>query len=218
MRMIWAAAALAAAIVGAAAAEESAETARYRVEIQLDWTPARHPLDYPQNAHFSRVIGTTHTSRYALFRDGDTASSGFALVATNGRTSVLEAELAEAMRRRRVGAVFFAPALNAGSGTVRAEFEATERHALVSFATMLAPSPDWITGVASVPLRAEGAWVARIEAPLWVWDAGADSGETYAAKNAETQPRQSVRLLATPHALTPDGLQGVGRAVFTRLE
>lgn len=199
-------------------AAEPAETATYRLEVQFDWSAARHPLDYPPNAHFSSIIGAVHHGRYSLFQDGDTASSGFALVATNGRTAVLQAELAEAMRRGRVASVFTADGIATGTGAASAVLTLSARHPLASFATMLAPSPDWATGVAGVALWRDGRWLERVSRPLWVWDAGADSGESFRAPNAETQPRQSVRLAATPHFLGPDGLRPVGRATFVRIK
>ena len=98
----------------------------------------------------------------------------------------------------------------------KAEFDASADYPLVSFVTMLAPSPDWFTGVASVPLYGKGAFVDRIEGVLWAWDAGTDSGVTYIAENDETQPAESIRLLATPHFLTDKGLLPVGKYVISR--
>ncbi|WP_299689118.1 spondin domain-containing protein [uncultured Tateyamaria sp.] len=192
------------------------ETARYRVEIALNWDGSVQD-GHPADKHWSRLIAFAHSSRYTLFADGDTASSGLALVATNGRVGVLEAELAEARRRGRVGAQLVVPGLDAGVGTFSVEVEVTDRFRFVSFATMLAPSPDWFSGASAVPLMDDAGWLASVTVPLWVWDAGADSGPAFMGPNADTQPRQSVRLLSHPAFLTPEGLAPIGTATFTRL-
>ena len=83
---------------------------------------------------------------------------------------------------------------------------------------MIAPSPDWFTGAADVALMQGEAWIDSVTLPLWAWDAGTDAGETYTAPNADSQPRQSVRLLATPHFLSSDGLIPVGVARLRRVE
>ena len=175
---VWILGMLASALLvgsSAAMAQETSE-ARFRLDLNLAWEEKTYPVSFPQNPHFSRLIGATHNSRYALFGDGRTASSGLALVATNGRTSVLKAEIAEAMRRKRAAEPFEAGGLAAGVGTLSIEFSATEAHPFVSAVTMLAPSPDWFTGVADAPLRENGAWIEGAEIPLWVWDAGVDAG------------------------------------------
>lgn len=189
------------------------ETARYSVEVQLNWVTE----GVPEDPHWSRLIAFAHSSKYSLFRDGDTASSGLALVATNGRVSVLEAELAEARRRGRAGEPIVLPGI-AGVGRFAFEITLDARRSQVAFATMLAPSPDWFSGLSGVPMQdAEGAWRESLRVPLWVWDAGADSGADFTSANMPTQPRQSVRLLTHPAFLRPEGLQPIGYAAFKRV-
>lgn len=195
-----------------------ADSARYRLDIDITWTAETHPFGYPAGAHMSGLVGATHNSRFILFADGRTASSGLELVAENGRASVMMAELSEGMRRNRVAAIFEAGGLPALPGRITATFTADPNRRFVSFATMIAPSPDWFTGAAGIDLRAEDGWIDRLEIPLWAWDAGTDSGAVYTADDDDTQPRESVRLLATPHFLNADGLLPVGIARIERLE
>lgn len=202
----------------ASAVSHDPETARYRLDLDITWTAESHPLEYPDGAHISGLVGAAHNSRFTLFADGRTASSGLELVAENGRAAVLLAELAEGMRRNRVAGVFESPGLRTLPGRITATFSADRNRRFVSFATMIAPSPDWFTGAASVDLRTEVGWIDRLEFPLWAWDAGTDSGETYTTADADTQPRESVRLLATPHFLSAAGLTPVGIARIERLE
>ncbi|MBY5935232.1 spondin domain-containing protein [Tateyamaria omphalii] len=187
------------------------DTARYQVDVTFNWVAA------PEiDAHWSRLIAFAHSSRYALFEDGATASSGLALVATNGRVSVLEAELAEGRRRGRVGQHVVLPGI-ASPGEFAFALDVDVTHSRMSFATMLAPSPDWFSGVSSVELRIDDVWRDEFSVELWPWDAGVDSGPDYSGPNIDTQPRQSVRLLVHPDFLTAQGLQPIGRATFKRL-
>ncbi len=188
------------------------ETAEYDLRVELDWQTQGEP----ENPHWSRLLAVTHTSRYVLFADGQTASSGLALVATNGRVSVLEAELAEAGRRNRAASPVVVPGLPNGQGVFELTLTATERMHYVSFATMLAPSPDWFTGASGVALRDEDGWIDSVRVPLWVWDAGADSGSSFSSPNTVTQPRESVRLLTHPAFLRSDGLRPIGWATLSR--
>lgn len=192
------------------------ETIHYRLLLQIEWSAASHPHEFPPAAHFSDLVGATHDARYVMFGDGLTASSGLELLAENGRASILLAELEEAKRRNRIGASFAAEGTYTLPGTMAAEFVVTKRHSRVSFVTMIAPSPDWFTGLAGVDLAPGGTWTDSFELPLWAWDAGTDSGTTYTAPDLDTQPRKSVRLLSTPHVLGASGLIRLGAARFVR--
>jgi hypothetical protein len=194
----------------------SDEPATYRLDLDIAWSAATHPFEFPDGAHVTPLVGATHDGRYVLFADGLTASSGLESVAERGRTAILRAELDEARGAGRAGAVFEGNGLDAVPGRISVAFTATRQHPLVSFATMIAPSPDWFTGIAGIALFAEGTWVERYEAALWAWDAGTDAGATYAAGNADTQPRASIRLLATPHVLGSGGLKRVGTVTLAR--
>ncbi|WP_299296121.1 spondin domain-containing protein [uncultured Tateyamaria sp.] len=186
---------------------------RYQVDVTFEWR-----TEASIAPHWSRLIGFAHSSRYKLFSDGDTATSGLGLVATNGRVTVLEAELAEGRRRGRVGEAIVLPGLPDGVGQFSFELKVSDKHTQVSFVTMLAPSPDWFSGASGVSLRDGDAWKDRVQVPLWVWDAGVDSGPEFEGPNVPTQPQQSVRLLTHPGFLTQSGLRPIGMAVFTRLK
>ena len=191
--------------------------ATFEVTIDVTWSAETAPFEFPEFAHVTHFIGATHNDRYVLFRDGDIASSGLELVAENGRDRTLEAELAEAERRRRIGAIVEGPALETVPGQIAFQFTATPDHPLVSFVSMIAPSPDWFTGLADIPLRDGDTWIDAQTHTLWVWDSGTDAGATYVTPDADMQPQQSVRLLATPHFLTEAGLVPLGTATIRRV-
>ena len=85
-------------------------------------------------------------------------------------------------------------------------------------AAMIAPSPDWFTGVSRVNLRKDGRWVNQVNLTLYAWDAGTDSGNTYAAPDADTLPRQSIRLNASRQFRGAGGMIPIGTVTFTRID
>ena len=194
----------------------SQERATYRLDFEVTWSEATHPFEFFPNAHLTRFMGASHNSRYTLFGDGRTASSGLQSLAERGRIDILRVEMQDADERGRLGETFEGEGFGV-PGIASVTVSVTEEHGLVSFATMIAPSPDWFTGVASVPLF-DGQWADRVEVTLWPWDAGTDSGTTWTAENAETQPRESIRLSTAPYFLGLDSLKPLGTATFVRIE
>lgn len=203
-------------LIAAAAGAHAAERVTYRVSVNVDWSPETHPLDYPEGAHWSGLFAAVHDERYSLFADGDTATTGLALLAANGRFSILLAEYDEAERRRRVAANAVVRPPIGGSGAFVFTIEVSEDYPMLSFATMLAPSPDWFAGVADIALYDGETWADQLSLPVFMWDAGSDSGPTFTSRDAPTQPRESVRLLAHPSFLQATGLKPIGTVTVLR--
>ncbi len=196
-----------------------AEEVRYQLDLDISWSGDTHPHDWPANGgHMSGLIGATHHGRYVMFADGNTASSGVKSVAERGRQRILRAELDEAIERKRVKHVFEANGIKQVPGRISATIAVSETHARVSFVTMIAPSPDWFTGLAGVKLRNDAGWRDKAVHVLWAWDAGTDRGQSYASDNDANQPAESIRLVASPHFLDNTGLKQVGTATFTRID
>jgi len=201
--------------VGLVAADSRQAT--YELELNIDWSASLAPFEFPEDAaHLSSLIGLTHNDRVSLFADGETASSGLELVAENGRSGILKAQFDEMRRKKRIGAVVEADGIKSVPGKLSTTFKTTVDHPLLSVITMVAPSPDWFTGISAVLLRTDNKWADVIELPLWVWDAGTDSGTSFKAKNADTQPHESTRLLSTRHFLNSDGLIKFGTISIKR--
>jgi hypothetical protein len=196
----------------------AADTVRYEIRFDATWTAASHPLDYPANAHFSGLIGATHDVSWRVFEDGGTATPGLEALSERGAHSPLNAEIEAAIRAGGAGALFESGALFSFPGSISATFTADEAHPFVSAVAMVAPSPDWFTGISQVPLRKDGAWIDQATYTLFAWDAGTDNGKTYAAADADAMPRQSVRLNASPHFVDASVLKPVGTVTITRLQ
>jgi hypothetical protein len=173
----------------------AATTARYRVTFESSWRAETHPTDFPTDAHYSRLIGGTHSSRVRFWAAAGTASAGIEAMAEQGRTSPLDAEVQSAIAAGTAYSLIQGGALARSPGTATAEFEIGRDHPLVSLVTMVAPSPDWFVGVDSLSLVEGGDWAAEKTVVLHPWDAGTDSGASYASTDLDTQPRQPIHLL-----------------------
>lgn len=69
-----------------------------------------------------------------------------------------------------------------------AEFSVDRTRHLMSFLTMLGPSPDWNVGLSAEDLcTKECGWAQRVVQDLIPWDAGTDSGVSYeVSKKSQT--------------------------------
>jgi hypothetical protein len=165
------------------------------VTFESTWRRETHPTDFPSSAHFSPLIGGTHSSRVRFWTAGEMASPGIKDMAERGRTSPLDSEVQAAITAGTALSVIRGGAIDVSPGVATAEFEIGREHPFVSLVSMVAPSPDWFVGVDSLSLVEGGDWVAEKLVTLFPWDAGTDGGPTYAAPDQPSQPRQAIRLL-----------------------
>ena len=161
---------------GAPAVTHCTGTARYTVRLDATWSEATHPQAYPSGAHISPLIGGTHDTGFVAWRLGALASKGIKDMAENGGSSIHKKEVEAAIAKGTAGVVVAGQGLNA-PGTDTATFEIDTDHPLVSVAGMLAPTPDWFTGVDSANLCGEGGWLDELDFDALVYDAGTKSGE-----------------------------------------
>lgn len=215
MKTLFLAATLAAVV--SANAAQAADTAKYQIEFNATWTSGSHPLDYPSSAHLSGLIGATHGKSYTLFKDGGKATSGLENLSEKGAHSPLNMEIKSAIGSGKAGALFESDPLFTFPGKISATFTADKAHPYVSAVAMIAPSPDWFTGVSKVSLHKDGQWVEQATYTLFAWDAGTDNGTTYQSPDADSMPPQSVRMNVAPQFKNENGLKPVGTVTFTRI-
>lgn len=170
--------------------------ATYRVTFATEWGRRRLPA-HPKEPHTGNMIAVAHDNRYEMFRLGKLASEGVIESAEWGTLGGLMREAKGA--RSAVGDVHTALVLET-PGSKSMHLHLTPDHSLVSFSTMIAPSPDWFTGIGSVPmLDARGNWVDRRVIPLWAYDAGSDTGTTFRLKPKHPRrKRVPISLLHEP--------------------
>lgn len=189
---------------------------RYVVTFASTWSQSSHPVDWPDNAHYSGLIGGTHNARVSFWQDGHAASPGIQAMAEQGRKSPLDQEVIAAISAGTAQHVLSGDALSDSPGTVSLEFDIGINFPLVTLVTMVAPSPDWFVGVTGLPLLVNGQWVDRVVVTLVPWDAGTDSGTTYESANAQTQPAAAIHRLAGFPVAVNGTVAPFGTMVFTR--
>ena len=171
-----------------------AGSATYTVTFESAWSQATHPIDYPANAHFSPFIGATHGAGYSIFKERGMSTDGLKRVAEMGAPSPLDAEIQNAIAAGTAGQMIRGEPVKTLPGKTTMSFTADDAHAVVSIVTMVAPSPDWFTGVSSLALKEKGKWVGRKAVTVYAWDSGTDSGATFLAPDLATEPREAVHL------------------------
>lgn len=177
--------------------QAGADIVRYELTFESTWNAENHPVDFPSGAHFSGTLGTTHNDAFSLWQPGELASPGIKEVAERGVSSPLDQEIAaalesgDAFRMFNLGGLQFDQSRNAS-------FQVNSTHPLISFASMIAPSPDWLIGAHDVSLREDGLWIPEIVIDALPYDAGTDSGLTFNSSNLVTSPPQPIRLLTEP--------------------
>ena len=161
--------------------------AGYRVTFEGNWTTAATPGGLPPTAHFSPLIGAIHNGDVIFWEAGAMASSGVEAVAELGTTGSFKREInasehAVAIVEKGLG--------SGGTPTAHVDVEVTAHHPLVTLLTMIAPSPDWFVGVSGLSLLDDaGNWRARVEVPLYPYDAGTEDGEEFSLSNPATVPQ-----------------------------
>lgn len=175
-------------------------SANFQVTFESTWSASTHPTDYPSNAHYSPLVGTTHNSSYTMWASGAAASAGVKLVAETGGTSTMNEEIEAQVTAGNAFQVISGGELADTPGTVTFTFGAKEDFPRLSIITMIAPSPDWFVGIRDVELynASTETWIDETTIDLFPYDAGTDSGSTFTSANAVTDPAGNITLLTAP--------------------
>ncbi|XP_035507953.1 spondin-1a [Morone saxatilis] len=185
-------------------------TAKYRVTFYGNWSEKIHPKDYPRRAnHWSAIIGASHSKNYVLWEYGGFSSDGVKQVAEMGSPVKMEEEIRQkgddvlTVIKMKAQWPAWQP-LNVRAAP-SAEFSVDRTRHIMSFLTMLGPSPDWNVGLSAEDLcTKECGWVQKVVQDLIPWDAGTDSGVTYESPNKPTVPQDKIRpLTSLDHPQSP---------------
>lgn len=191
--------------------------ARYRLTFTTTWSAETHPTQFPSNRHFSGLIGVTHTSANTFWNTGSLASGGIEMMAERGAKEGLLAEFE--LAGLDSDNVISGGGISVDQTSVSVEFVVEDIAPLVTVVSMLAPSPDWFVGVSGLALFENGEFVDTKTITLRVYDAGTDSGVTFASANADTSPAQAISRLTSDSADSDfeNGLPSVATFTFTKL-
>lgn len=89
---------------------------------------------------------------------------------------------------------------NTGTATVK-NIEVNKIYHLVSAITMIAPSPDWFTGVHDYNLcnESNGKWFDKKVKDLFLYDSGTDDAPTFVHNNTPSNPVVPIFLITNKH-------------------
>ena len=200
----------------------SARSATYLVTFSATWSQGNNGAPLPPAAHFSPLIGAAHNPLYSMWEPGGIASNSIEIMAETGSTASLIVEISANIAAGTAGEIVPGGQIQTASGATTATLSATCENSLASMVSMVAPSPDWFVGVHGISLLdSSNNWRATAEYPLYVYDAGTDSGTVYTSANADISPHIPIVRLAGNAAI---GLRAeanqdqIGRMIFERIQ
>ncbi|XP_032663851.1 spondin-1 isoform X1 [Odontomachus brunneus] len=183
------------------------DEAKYSLTMEGIWSNRTHPKDFPFSAwltHFSDVIGASHEPNFSFWGRDHIATDGFRQLAEWGSATGVETELrakANQLKTLIKATGLWYPNVNTNTST---SFRVDRRHPLLSVASMLGPSPDWVVGVSKLNLcQNDCSWARGMIVDLYPWDAGTDNGITYMSPNSETRPREKMKPITTSYPEDP---------------
>lgn len=168
------------------------KTTNYKVTFNINWNSTDYPIDYPTNAHFSKLIGWTHQANTEFFKEGTLASEGIRKMAELGATTPLDNEINQRITTGEGLHLYIGNNLGSGVGQIEQLVTVDKNHTAVTLATMLAPSPDWYLAIVNINLFEDDAFVNSKSVVAYVYDAGTDDGTTYNSANTNTYPRRAI--------------------------
>jgi hypothetical protein len=196
--------------------QSQTQKAKYNVTFTSVWNTSDHG-NLPGNAHWSRLVGATHKTSGSFFEIGKKATTGIKNVAETGNNSVFNAEVNTAITNNESDQYINGSSLSTATGNITINDVTVDRnYNLLSLASMIAPSPDWIIGVNGVNLLDEdNNWKSSISIDLYAYDVGTDSGLNYTSSNAVTNPTNNITSLK---GVSPFNNKKIGTLSITLLE
>lgn len=176
-----------------------AAKATYEIQFKNHWNKADH-VAFPDNAHFSPIVAVAHTEKFQLFSLGNLATPGFEDLAELGRTGKILTEIEAAMKKGKISTVQVSEALypKRDGNDLSMRITVTADHDLISFASMIAPSPDWIVGVDALDTFKDGKFIDAAEFELFAINGGTEEGDfagNFSISNSPTEPREPISTL-----------------------
>jgi len=184
----------------------------YSCKFTNTWSSETHPVNYPNNAHWSPPVIAAHGNKYTMWKPGNRASKGVKIVAETGSTGTLKKKIGVAMEKNKAGDVITGK-LQFNSDTQEQtlpDIALTPWFDMMSSITMVAPSPDWYTGFYNVnpvgPIDQNSiTWYKSFDIVTYPWDAGTDEGDDYVSSNQKQKPRVPI-LQLTEDTVPEDGV------------
>ena len=176
---------------------EIAETT-YTITFNATWDATTHPSqDFPDDPHFSPMVGLVHQTPNQLFELGSFASPGIKLMAETGNPTTLISEGEDLINKKTAHHVFRAGAAFDSPGQDEVTIKVHKDFSLVSVTSMIAPSPDWFVAAMNVDLIEKGQWLETKVVELFPYDAGTDNGTSFASPDSITSPPADITKISS---------------------
>lgn len=210
--------ALAAASCDDSANKPGPASAQYELVFEATWSEATHPTDFPFGPHFSGLIGASHKTGTHLWQAGEPASPGIKNMAELGSKSPLGEEIDALIDAGDACYKVSGGGINPSPGSVTVTVTVTRDCPAVSVVSMIAPSPDWFVGTEGVILYENGAFLDQKVIQLYPYDAGTDSGISYASPNEATAPPVPIYRIEGYPLENGGSVAPLGTFTFSRLD
>ncbi len=192
-------------------------TAIYTITFDSNWSQAAHPHssgNLPGNAHWSKLVGATHTNAVTFLEMGQTATEGMEDVAELGNNTIFFSEVTAAITAGTANQIIDGDGLSTALGqTIIGDVTTTDEFPYLTLVSMIAPSPDWMIAINSVNLLdGSNEWRDSIVIDLFPYDAGTDSGTDYTSPDDDTNPKEPISNL---QGVTPFSSEKIGTLTIT---
>jgi len=145
------------------------------------------------------------------------ASPGIVNMAETGSKNPLTAEINSVINSGQGQTLLSGGGVDPSPGSVSLEFDISDSHPLVSLTTMIAPSPDWFVGVRDLNLFENGDFIDRT-VTVAIYDAGSDSGTSFASGNQSTNPMAAISMITGGPLSVNGSIPSMGTLTFERID
>ncbi|MFT4646574.1 MAG: hypothetical protein ACI8ZX_003005 [Planctomycetota bacterium] len=190
----------------------------YEVEMVGIWSSTTHPTDFPSNAHFSPMIGISHIAALDVIGIGLSATEGIKSMAETGATIILDEEF-DLFRNQTYSLDKFTGASFDSPGSNKSEIGVERGKHNVTIFSMIAPSPDWFVAVSTSLIDpVDEQWYDEVTVYATSYDAGTDSGVSFASANLVSSPLEGVHIIEEgPLTEGMDTVKNVAKFIFRRV-
>lgn len=206
---------------------DEADTVLYRITIDNQWNPDDYPDAFPEDAHFSHLGGATHNDTVSFWNYGEQLTPAMVWMAETGNVDqIVQQDFQQAMDNDNAYSTIwerrYTPEQLPGPGTSERIIRMHPDFPLVTFVTMLGPSPDWFVGVSGYDLTEAGEWQDSASVDLVLYDGGSEDGTVPRMQNPASAVQEEVHWL-TYQTDTGDYVRTetpivIGSMTFERLE
>ena len=154
----------------------------------------------PASAHFTYFSGMVHNREVSIWQENKLSSPGIEAIAESGYQLPLFTEIDSFIAKRLAIAQINIPPPTP-DGLLSRTVYCNSNFSYLSFASMIAPSPDWFIGINSVNLYRNREWLKDTTIQLQVYDAGTEEGDIFGYNNPASVPQQPIQLLTPAKAM-----------------